>query len=351
MPDPLVMHDVPCPLCGSEAHTPVLQTPDWTGSVGGEFQIVRCRDCRHAYLNPAPADTSLAACYPDDYGPHQRIVEEASQKGSHSTKNAPEPRGEPESKPSRASRQPWYLSPLVRKIPGPRAYYRWVTETKSVWIPPGSGEGKRALELGCSSGWFLAQLQERGWSPVGIDLVAGPLAQARAAGFDVHEGTLDSVSFDAESFDAAFAWMVIEHVPRPRETLQGIHRVVRPGGWFALSVPNPSSWEPRLFGRHWRGYDLPRHLQHFTPRRLRSLLAEEGFEVEAVIHQPSFLFWTGSLGSWLRLRFPRWPFGETLMGAYEDTPPLACYLALGPLARLNALLKQSGRLTIVTRRK
>ncbi len=340
MANRLVMHDVPCPLCGSEDETAILTTPDWTGTASGEFRMVRCSECRHLYLDPAPVDASLADCYPDDYGPHQRAVDAA---GEH-------PESEMATR-SESEKRPWYLSTLIRNIPGPRAYYRWVTDTKSVWLPPGEGAGRRALEIGCSSGWFLAQLRECGWSPVGVDLVEGPLKQARAAGFEVHHGTLDSVMFEAASFDAVFGWMVVEHVPRPRETLQAIHRVLRPGGQFAFSVPNVSSWESSVFGRHWRGYDLPRHLQHFTPRSLTDILSDEGFEVETILHQPSFLYWLGSLGSWVRHRFPRSSLGERLMVTYENSPPLWCYLLLGPLGRFNALLHQSGRLTVVTRRQ
>ncbi len=340
MAERLCMHSVSCPLCGNDDSRPVLQTPDWTGTTVGEFHLVRCRVCRHHYLNPAPQDHSLAACYPDDYGPHQRAVERGP-----NTPEAVQPTT------VNTTRQPWYLSAWVRSLPGPRAYYRWVTETKSVWLPPEKGDGKRALEIGCSSGWFLAQLQQQGWSPTGVDLVRGPLAVARDAGFEVYEGTLDTVRFEAASFDAVFAWMVIEHVPRPRETMRTIHDVLKPGGWFAFSVPNVASWESTVFGRHWRGYDLPRHLQHFSPHTLRSVLDEQGFELISIIHQPSFLYWLGSAGSKLRHHVPRATLGETLMTQFENNPPLWCYLTLGPLARLNACLRQSGRLTLVTRRK
>ncbi|MCA9075422.1 MAG: class I SAM-dependent methyltransferase [Planctomycetaceae bacterium] len=340
MPNILTMHDVPCPLCGSENNTPVFTSPDWTGTAAGDFRLVRCRACQHRYLNPMPVDESLADCYPQDYGPHQRAIGRPATHGGTGQLNRSQP-----------PKIPWYLSSWVRSIPGPLAYYRWVTDTKSVWVPSEDGAGRRALELGCSSGWFLAQLRNRGWSPVGVDLVEGPLTKARDAGFEVHHGTLDSVQFDAECFDAVFAWMVIEHVPRPKETLRAIHSVLKPGGHFAFSIPNVASWESRLFGRHWRGYDLPRHPQHFTPRVIRTLLNDEGFEVKAISHQPSFLYWIGSAGSWLRETFPNWSLGATLMEQYENQPPLWSYLLLGPLGSLNALMHQSGRLTIIASRK
>lgn len=341
----LVMHAVTCPLCDCDESVASVRTPDWTGFVPGEFQLVCCRNCRHVYLNPAPVDASLAACYPEDYGPHQRPLAAAA------VPSAPCRTTAESNLPSVEEARPWYLSPIVRALPGLRAYFHWATDTKSVWIPRGDGNGKQALELGCSSGWFLAQLRDRGWTPVGVDLVSAPLERAREAGFEVHHGTLESVSFDDGRFHAVFAWMVLEHVPRPRETLSQIARVLKPGGWFALSVPNRACWEPVVFGRHWRGYDLPRHLQHFTARRLENLLRDAGFDVIEVMHQPSSLYWTSSFGSWLRRAVPQWSLGERLMTDYESHPPLAFSLCLGPLARLNAALRQSGRITIVTRRR
>ena len=44
-------------------------------------------------------------------------------------------------------------------------------------------------------------------------------------------------------------------------------------------MPNLSSWQARLFGRHWQHLDVPRHLYHFTPGTLARLLIDAGFQI------------------------------------------------------------------------
>ena len=42
-----------CPLCGADQPRPFLRAKDRLFGMPGEFQLVRCERCRHAYLNRA----------------------------------------------------------------------------------------------------------------------------------------------------------------------------------------------------------------------------------------------------------------------------------------------------------
>jgi SAM-dependent methyltransferase len=74
---------------------------------------------------------------------------------------------------------------------------------------------------------------------------------------------------------------VIEHVHDPAAVLARLHRVLRPGGRLFLALPNAESWAAAVFGRHFC-WEVPRHLQFFTPRTLRRLLRRQSFEVEGM---------------------------------------------------------------------
>ncbi len=313
-----------CPLCGNCDSQPFHSGHDLLHGTRGEFHLVRCIFCDHVFLNPRPTTESIGRCYPTEYAPHHLGI------------------GEPVSQPSS-------IKSKLRSIPGLQRFIHWLTDSHSEFIPPVESTPKRALELGCADGRFLLRLKELDWDATGVELSDEAAAVARSRGFDVQSGTLESANFGDSQFDAAFAWMVVEHLHDPVSTLSEIHRVLAPSGWFVFSVPNLGCWEPRVFRRYWHAYDLPRHLQHFTKTTLRNLLAETGFELVRMIHHRTAYNITGSLGLMFRHSFPKW-LGQRLL-KFTDNPSIAGIIVLNPLARLLALFHQSGMLTIVARKQ
>lgn len=244
---------------------------------------------------------------------------------------------------------PWYLRCGLRRVPGLRALYRWLTESRSEFIPPVVGGRNRALELGCATGRFLERLREHGWNARGVEPAESPAGEARRRGFDIHTGTLESAAFPDGSFDAVFGWMVLEHLSHPRETLWEIARTLRPDGWLAFSVPNVACWERIIFRSCWYVWEPPRHLQHFSSASLRRLLRDAGFDRVEVIHQRNLLNVAGSLGLVVHRLAPRSQLARRLLD-FPDNPTMWSQLLMAPLAILLAALRQSGRLTIVARR-
>ena len=72
-------------------------------------------------------------------------------------------------------------------------------------------------------------------------------------------------------------WDVMEHVFDPTSTLNEIHRILKPEGLLLVRVPNVDTWDARLFGPYWGGYDAPRHTYVFSPKTLKALLHKTGF--------------------------------------------------------------------------
>ena len=325
------LEEVPCPVCGSDRFHVHAQMQDVLHGVPGDFQVVRCADCRHFFMNPQPTEESLAACYTESYGPHATACEfEADVETAEPSK-------------------PWYLRIGLRRVPGLRILYRWLSDSRAEFIPPVQDGRDRAIELGCATGGFLQKLRDAGWQIQGIEPAAEAAEVARGAGFDIHTGTLESVAIPNESFNAACAWMVIEHLPDPRSSLSEIARVLRPDGWFAFSVPNAGCWERLLFGSCWYVWEPPRHLQHFTSACIRSLLADAGFDRIQITHQRNLLNIVGSLGLVIHRMAPNSRLARRLLN-YPDNPTMWWQLLMAPVAILLAALNQGGRLTIVARK-
>jgi SAM-dependent methyltransferase len=90
----------------------------------------------------------------------------------------------------------------------------------------------------------------------------GPVAFISSA---VHLPVLDA------SFDSILCTEVLEHVPDPMATWREFHRVLRPGGRVLLSTP-----------MYWPPHELPFDFYRYPEHGLRWLVAQGGFEVEAI---------------------------------------------------------------------
>jgi SAM-dependent methyltransferase len=164
--------------------------------------------------------------------------------------------------------------------------------------------GERVLDVGCGAGTaelILTALQPGGVHFVGVDLVHARLRDARQAmraqAVVAELATADAarLPFASASFDAAFAVAVLQHVPRPRDVVANLRRVLRPGGRLVIAEPDNGAryWfsEPasghEAFSRaaefHSRleeasADDADRSIGPRVPRLLRAA----GFEVLAV---------------------------------------------------------------------
>ncbi len=316
------METVNCPLCGAAGSKPVATAGDLLYGMPGKFTVARCEACRHAFLNPRPPRESIGQFYVADYGPFRE------------TSRATKPR-----------RFGWLK----------RFVLFWI-DSRATRLPAelDSLTQARVLELGCATGTYLDSLRQRGWRCVGLEPTESAARVARERSLHVITGSLESSwgqepELQPASFDAIFAWMVVEHLHDPVATLRLARKLLKPRGWLLLSVPNFGCWERLAFGRFWYALQLPTHLQHFTPVTICRLLEASGLELVELIPQRNVNNLVGSVGLWLRIQFPRWSLGERLI-RWTDNPSALGLCLLSPVARLLALIHQSGRLTVVARR-
>ena len=149
--------------------------------------------------------------------------------------------------------------------------------------------GGRLLELGCAAGALLEAARDRGWSVQGVEYSAAAAAEAARHDIPVSVGGLEDARLPAASFDVAFAGDVLEHVPDPAAVLEGLARVLVPGGGLVVRGPMATHSIARTLGlvttaalgRTRRLREPPYHLWEFTPGPLRRLVTRAGFDVES----------------------------------------------------------------------
>ena len=141
------------------------------------------------------------------------------------------------------------------------------------------------LDIGCGAGDYLASLDAR-FTPFGIELSKGLAARAQDAfsargGRVVQAATVDALpQFAGDSIDAVVMRSYLEHEPRAREVLEGVHGVLRKGGVAVIKVPNYGSFNRRVMGERWCGFRFPEHVNYFTPDSLRKMAALAGLAFE-----------------------------------------------------------------------
>lgn len=97
-------------------------------------------------------------------------------------------------------------------------------------------------------------------------------------------GDVTRLPFVDGAFDLAMCLDIIEHIDDDVEFLRGVARLLRPGGWLALSTHNSRSLEhvagllrSRITGQTWLGWD-PTHVRFYDERSLRQKLDAAGLD-------------------------------------------------------------------------
>lgn len=143
----------------------------------------------------------------------------------------------------------------------------------------------KLLDVGCSSGAFLADAVKMGFRAEGVEPAAAPVATAQAAGLNVRQGLLQDIGYADGQFDAVSLLEVIEHLQDPHALLQECRRILRPGGILLVGTGNAASWTFAAEGARWEYLSIAGHGGHvsfYNPQSLGTLAQRSGFSVAAV---------------------------------------------------------------------
>ncbi len=234
--------DVACNLCGSAEREVVFEA-----GRAQPARIVRCRECRLMYSSPrarAPDEDLVREFDPE----HTKRVTETD-------------RGRFEKERLQVRDYANTLRYLSQKYP----------------------ERGKLLEIGCGMGFLLAEFARDGWDVVGVEPNRG-----FCEFIEEHHrlpavpAILDEAGFPDNSFDAAIMLHVIEHVPDPVATLQGILRVLKPGGRLIMETPRYDTLMFRLLRHRERSLSCEGHIYFYTTETLRKSCEKAGFRFEHV---------------------------------------------------------------------
>jgi len=229
---------VKCVVCGDERLIKRLK------SFGGA--LVKCTECGLVFRNPRPTYETIREYYKESYS---NIFYEEKIK---------------------THRKKIFLHFLANAIK--------------------SKEGGRLLDVGCGYGEFLKLAKDKGWEVYGVELSNDACQYVQnKPGLNIFCGELKEASFPKDHFDVVTLWNVLDHTINPLEELLEIKKILKPGGFLFIRVPNFLFQEKaflfsKIIGKlhFFSSLNLARklsvaHLYCFTPSSIRKILKVVGF--------------------------------------------------------------------------
>lgn len=225
-----------CPWCGAPSEHSFLTLNDYFLSQES-FEIFECDQCHLLFTVPRPSPELIGQYYKsDNYYSHQ------------------------ENKHGFIPRVYEFVKSfnMKRKV-----------QLATDGLPVGT-----MLDIGCGVGDFLSAMAEKSWKITGIE----PSDDARALAQKKLGITLlkpqESSTLPDHSFDLITLWHVLEHVDDLHFQLSEIKRLLKPNGRLLLALPNFKSFDAQYYKEHWAAWDVPRHLNHFCPDSIRSIVCQ-----------------------------------------------------------------------------
>ena len=140
-------------------------------------------------------------------------------------------------------------------------------------------DGKNLLDIGSGTGEFLGRSQKAKFNVTGIEPSTTGRDQTKDNfGITVKDEPHLS-DIESNKFDFITMWHVLEHVYDLNERVAELQRLIKKDGHIIIAVPNLSSFDAAKYKKHWAAYDLPRHLYHFSPKDISSLMEKHDMKV------------------------------------------------------------------------
>jgi 2-polyprenyl-3-methyl-5-hydroxy-6-metoxy-1,4-benzoquinol methylase len=236
-----------CPICEAKNFTPFLTCLDHSISKEN-FNLVECPTCKLLITNPRPSLEHLTQYYlSDTYTSHTKKDKNLFDK--------------------------FYISARKFTLQWKAGLVNQYTHDKS---------DNSILDFGCGTGEFLNVKKRQGWQCHGIE----PSTVAREnANENIKTVIVPSIeSLDSKNFfNAITLWHVLEHVHNLDETLHNLKNILGENGTLFIAVPNHKSWDGNYYKDYWAGYDVPRHLWHFSKRNMETLLNKNDFTLIDIV--------------------------------------------------------------------
>ncbi len=232
-----------CPCCGSADISYKLKAKDFTVSQK-EFSIWECASCTARFTQQAPVQADIGQFYQaENYISHTDTRKGLVNSLYHTVRNI--------------------------TLAGKRRLVMRHTYMRTGQL----------LDIGAGTGAFCSYMKKKQWTVSGLEPDAATRARAASLNKINLQPAEDLFAMDGRYYDAITMWHVLEHVHELHKYLDQIRKLLSGSGRVFIAVPNYTSYDAKKYGEYWAAYDVPRHLYHFSPQSMKSLLEQHGLAV------------------------------------------------------------------------
>ncbi len=208
------------------------------------FQIEKCKSCGFLFTNPRPGKNEMAKYYRSDA----------------------------------------YISHTERKQTIKERIYFWVQKTmvrrKTALLKKHTkARSPKLLDFGCGTGNFMYHAHKHGFKPEGYEPDASARKKAESKGLYIFSNLDKLFGNKTECYDVITLWHVLEHLHDFPSVLDDFHTKLKTKGLLVVAVPMAKSTDAVYYKHHWAGWDLPRHLYHFTSDTILRCCEFAGYEL------------------------------------------------------------------------
>lgn len=248
------IHYTNCPLCESTDLSPYLTIKDH--SISREvFDLLQCSACSFVFTQDVPTPQAIAPYYKgENYISHSDSREGLANKLYHIARNV-------------------------------------MLSKKYQLIKKANRTGKH-LDYGAGTGYFVKYLKDKGLSADGVEIDSNARSYAtKQHGIQLiaPEALLSGTA--SELYDTISMWHVLEHIHDLDQLLGKLLSLMTREGTLFVAVPNHTSTDGQKYGAYWAGYDVPRHLWHFSPKTMQAVMTNNGLQVidmQAMLFDPYY---------------------------------------------------------------
>ena len=233
-----------CPICELNSCDKINALYDDRYGYKGIFDLYRCTNCLHKFLDHSFTLKELGDLYSNYYPRSSLSIDD--------------------------------YKPLEYK----KSFLNWLNGKRSAYtyVP----KNVKVLDIGCGFGESLGYHKERGCDVFGVDADENIKRVAEKYGFNAKVGLFDKSDYSKGFFDFVTMDQVLEHTTNPIKNIQGISEILKKDGVLIVTIPNSNGWGCKIFGNRWINWHAPYHLHHFSKKSIYTLAKKANLEVKII---------------------------------------------------------------------